>query len=100
MYMQIISDALQIEYQTTSNIFHTSSNMFCVFNDLNIQHEPLSLYFLQTFDTLIHTNPHFKDPCFSKLLESRSSQMSLLSEALRNVHLSTNSSNLFYHAFC
>ena len=36
MYMEMISDTIAVEYLRTQDIFHTSNNIFMVFNDLNM----------------------------------------------------------------
>ena len=65
LYMSMVSDTISIEYKQTTDIFHTSNNIFCVFNDLNMN--PLTQEhasaFYSSFQKTIKTNPLFtSDP--------------------------------------
>lgn len=63
--MEIINDTIGIEYKNTQDVFHSSNNIFSVFNDLNSQKgkEELAQKFYVAFETIIKDNPLYSsDP--------------------------------------
>eukprot|EP00347_Sterkiella_histriomuscorum_P008264 403345746 len=105
IYMEIISDTIQLEYKNTEDIFHTSNNIFQVFNDLNLQNgkEDFCKQFYESFKEKVKKTELFdNEPKFEKLVELRIDQMEKLSEALQNVNYSNSymQQNTFYRVFC
>ena len=55
MYMQMVKDTIQMEYEASKDIFHTSNNIFCVFNDINtwVEREMYAHRFHQLFEEVV-----------------------------------------------
>ena len=105
VYMKVICDTIQMEYQNTQDIFHSSNSLFQIFNDLNMDQsrEEFCKQFFLCFDGEIrNTSLYANDNQFTKIVDQRLDQMKKLSEALSNVNFSnfTLNKNLFYKVFC